>query len=273
MQTSPSLPGGVPDAVPGILLVAFGVTTHYGKPALGAFSEKVRAAFPGHAVRWAFTTRHKAKRPTLSGETGMDVAKALDAFAREGVARIAVQPLHIVDGREYAALRRRIETWQKSVPGVAVTMGGPLLASEAAGRDVLAALQKTAPPDITPDETVVWVGHGTRDAESCPYSRFASFALNQPRPLFLGCLLGHPDPEDLIAILRAKEVTRVCLMPFFALSGYHAARDMAGKGEASWRARLIRAGIACRAHLQGMVEYDVFAEMWLARLREALGRL
>lgn len=258
--------------LPGILLVAFGVTTRYGKPALGAFSEKVRAAFPGHTVRWAFTARHKAKRPTLSGETGLDIPSALDAFTREGITRIAIQPLHLVDGREYAALCRKIDAWQKNAAAV-TAVGAPLLAGDAAIHAVLAALQKIAPPDMASDEAALWVGHGSRNAASCAYSRFASFAANQPRPLFFGCLIGTPAPEDLITALRAKGIRRIRLMPFFALSGYHAAKDMAGKGENSWRTRLSRSGITCRAHLRGMVEYDIFADMWLTRLREALSLL
>lgn len=258
---------------PGILLVAFGVTTRYGKPALAAFSDKVRAAFPGHAVRWAFTARHRAKRPTLSGEGGLDVAAALDLFAQDGATRVAVQPLHLVAGLEHAAFCRRVAAWRKGRSDMHIGIGDPLLADDAAMRAALDAMKKIGAQTSAPDEAAVWIGHGSKKAPSSGYLRLMELADAEKPPVYIGCLSGGPDPETVAAKLQANGKTKACLAPLFVLSGYHAARDMAGKGQNSWRSRLAAAGVACRSHLQGLVEHDLFADMWLARLREALTSL
>ena len=257
-------------SLPGILLVAFGVTTRYGKPALAAFTDKVRSAFPGHIVHWAFTAKHQVKRPTLSGEPGMSVERALTSLARKNITSVAVQPLHLTAGREYSVLRRQIETWQNQHPGMTFSVGSPLLTGADSADAVLSAMHSAAAPLLEPDEAPVWVGHGSKDPLRTEYLKLAAHAEQSGHPLFLGCISGGRSADEILGLLQRNGKNRVCLLPFFALSGYHAAKDVAGKNEGSWKSRFAKAGISCRVHLQGLVEYDVFAALWLARLREAL---
>lgn len=259
-------------ASPGILLVAFGVTTRHGKPALAAFTEQVRAAFPGQTVRWAFTARHKVKRPTLRGEPGMSVPDALVLFAAEGTTRIAVQPLHLIPGREHAALCRIATAWRTQHPETSIFVGDPLLSDDAAMHAALAAMRAIAPPQADTGEAVVWVGHGSRDSSCARYTRMADVAAAAAAPLYMGHIAGGGNAEAVLARLAATGKKRARLMAFFALSGYHAARDVAGRNENSWKSRFTRAGIDCRVCLRGMVEYEEFAAMWLERLRETLSR-
>lgn len=259
--------------MPGILLVAFGVTTRYGKPALATFTEKVRAAFPGHPVRWAFTARHKAKRPTLGGEPGMNAAKALSLFRGEGVTRIAVQPLHLIPGREHAALCRAAAAWQKRHPEVTVATGGALLADDEAMRAAIQAMLRIAGPRAEPDEAVIWVGHGSRDISCAHFARMAALAEKSAPHLYMGHIANGGNSGEILAKLTAARRTKARLISFFTLSGYHAARDVAGKGENSWRSRLQGAGVQCRVTLRGMLEHEDFAAMWLARLGETMARL
>ena len=272
MPSSPDMPGIPPD-IPGILLVAFGVTTRYGKPALAAFSEKVRAAFPGHVVRWAFTARHKVKRPTLGGEPGMNAADALSLFRAEGATRVAVQPLHLVPGREHAALCRAATAWQQQHPETIIAMGDPLLADDAAMRAVTRAMLRITGPRTEPDEAVIWVGHGSRDPSCAHFTRVAALAEKCAPHMYMGHLSNGGNAGEILAKLTAAGRTKARLMSFFTLSGYHAARDVAGKGGNSWRSRLQGAGILCRITLRGMLEYDDFSAMWLERLAQTLARL
>lgn len=261
-----------PSDTPGILLVAFGVTTRYGKPALAAFAEKVRAAFPGHTVRWAFTARHKVKRPTLGGEPGMNVADALALFRAEGAPRVAVQPLHLVPGREHAALCRAAAAWQKQHPSMTVAVGNPLLMDDDAMRAAAKALARISATLTEPGEAAVWVGHGSKDAACAHFSRMAALAEESAAHVYMGQLANGGNAGNILEKLAATGRTKARLMSFFALSGYHAARDVAGKGENSWKSHFQRAGVLCRVTLRGMVEYEEFAAMWLARLAEVLER-
>ncbi len=259
----------------GILLVAFGAGTRNAAPALRAFEEKVRAAFPANVLRWAFTARHAARRPALTpGQSpGAGVAKALSLFVRDGIRRVAVQPLHLVPGAEHAELLHQAALSRKKHPELSVVVGRSLLADEASLVHMAEAMRRVAPPSPPAQEAVIWVGHGARHAAQAWYRDLAALLLRGDPPVFLGTLNAAAGVETLLPELRKKGVARACLVPFFALPGRHAARDMAGKGPGTWRNTLEKAGICCRVAARGMVEHDVIAAMWVDRLTEALAEL
>ncbi len=261
----------------GILLVAFGVGTRQGAPALRQFEAKVRLAFPGTPVRWAFTARHEARRPVLAedsaSEAGPAVAEALALFTHEGVLRVAAQPLHLVPGAEHAALLDQVAQAQRTCPGLCVSVGRSLLADEESVTCVARAMRSFPPARPDTEEAAIWVGHGTRHAAQEHYSKLAELLRSEEPPVFFGTLNGGGSVGALLPDLLRLGFRKARLIPFFALPGRHAAYDMAGRKAASWRAELEKAGIACLSHARGMVEHDLFAQMWIERLREALAAL
>lgn len=262
------------DVPAGILLVAFGVGTSRGAPALREFESRVRAAFPDLPLRWAFTARHESRRPVLAEGKGPgpSVAEALFRFADEGVLRVAAQPLHLVPGSEHAALLREAALATDACPRLRVSVGRSLLEDEESLRRMARALRSFSPPSAA-DEVFIWVGHGSKHAAQNLYRGLADMLREEDPPLFLGTLNGDAGVDALLPELLSRGVSRACLIPFFALPGRHAARDLAGQGAASWRIKLEKAGIRCRTRTPGMVEHDIFAGMWVDRLRQALAEL
>ncbi len=129
------------------------------------------------------------------------------------------------------------------------------------------------PPPALTQEACIWVGHGTRHAAHAQYLKLAELLRAVNPPVFLGTLKGGAGVDTLLPELAQRAVTHTCLLPFFALPGRHAAYDLAGKSPRSWRSQLENAGLHCRVMPQGMVEHDLFATMWLERLRDALAEL
>ena len=268
-------------ALPAILLVTVGAaaapSASTGAFVLHAFGETVGTAFPGHALAWAFTASHAGKQPLFHSERGLPVAEALTRLAGENHTRIAVQPLHLVDGIEHAALRRAIETWRQTNAGITVSVGAPLLTDEASMLAALDAMRLAGPPfpgEVPdPEEAVIWVGHGSEPPHDAAYRQLAVLAAGQTPRQYVGCLTGCCRAGETIPALAAAGWKKACLMPLFTLAGRHAASDLGGDGPDSWKSRLSQAGIRSRVLMRGMLEHEAFAAMWTGRLREALQNL
>lgn len=250
---------------PGILLAAYGATAKPATLALESFAEQVRAAFPGHETRLAYTGESPATGPQGGRK---DVGAALSLLRAGGCARIAVQPLHVTRGSEHASLASRIQAWRTTHPDVPVRLGRPLLDGEESMLRAIRIMRGVSPAG--PGEETVWIGHGNAAPGFTGYTDMAVLAAARATPVLMGCITGSPGFDHILEILERSGKTRLCLLPFFALYGRHAARDINGNNRDSWRSRLESRGFSCRSVLRGLVEYEDFAAMWIDRLREAL---
>jgi sirohydrochlorin cobaltochelatase len=190
-------------------------------------------------------------------------------------ARVAVQSLHLVPGLEYRAMTAEIAEALKAGGPPHIRVGAPLLHTEADAHEAAAALTALFPEERDPDEVVVWVGHGGSASDDV-YARFASAVAALDRRVLLGTLAGKKGVENIIEELRALRngsAGRVRLVPLLAAVGRHAAEDIAGAGERSWRGRIAAASFDCRVELKGLAEREEFARIWLARLAAALDAL
>lgn len=255
---------------PGILLAAYGATVESSRRALLSFTDAVRSAHPGHAVRWAFTARNPLHRLSLNGEPGSTVEDSLSLLADEGHTRIAVQPLHLVGGYEHESLCRQVAAWQEDHPEVAASVGAPLLQDTEAIQRVLAVMKEAEEDLLEPGETGVWVAHGSEMPHYDAYRRLSEMGDATTPPLRIGFLSGGRTVEGCIPLLAGGGKTAVCLVPFFALAGNHAVQDLGGGSPDSWQSRLKEAGFTCRLHQSGMLENETFAAMWLDRLERVL---
>ena len=264
------------DTPTGILLVSFGLTTRQSKRTLRFCEQDVRRNFPGYPLRWAFTSRRYAGKTPHFARKAQSIAGALSGFAAEGVTRIAVQPLHLVPGAEHTSLAAHLDTARKAYPAMTLVLGKPLVADEASLPDIVTAMREATPRMGMPGEAFLWVGHGSTGRHAW-YEALAAHVLdrNVPgiAPMFMGCLTGRPCVRETLGILRRAGIQRLCLSPFFAFAGNHAAADMGGKARHSWQTRLEAAGISCRVNQCSLAETEAFLAIWRSRLCEALASL
>jgi sirohydrochlorin cobaltochelatase len=88
--------------------------------------------------------------------------------------------------------------------------------------------------------------------------------------LFIGVVEGFPEINDILPILKERNIQKVWLMPFMSIAGDHARNDMAGPEEDSWKSILHDAGMNCEVILRGTGEYDEFVEIWIDHIRDAI---
>lgn len=255
----------------GILLVAFGTSEASAKVSFQNIEAKVKKAFPGVDVFWAYTShiiRHKLAK---QGEVILSPAQALAKMMDEGYTHVAVQSLHTIPGEEYHELTMTVNAF-KTMPGGfdRLILGFPMLGAQDTVAKAVDAVIATLPRARKANEAVVLMGHGTHHPGNIYYSAM-NWQLQQKDPnIIMGTVEGYPDLGDVIDWLKERKTGKVWLMPFMSVAGDHAKNDMAGDEEDSWMSQLTTVGFSCQAILKGTAEYDAFADIWIGQLSKAM---
>ncbi len=229
---------GVTAPEPVIVLTAFGTST-------AAFDtyrhleEKVKERFPGHQIRWAFTSRKvRDKVARQQGRELKDLSQTLKDLKAVGVSRVVVQSLHLVPGEEW---EKKIVQESRQIPGLQVALGKPLLSSDKDRERVLQALGKVFPEDLRAN-AVVLVGHGSPHPQGeQAYLAFERLLRSRypGQNVYLGMISGNPDRDAALAAAKRGDASAVLLVPFLLVAGEHVDKDILGDDAESWKSRLL----------------------------------
>lgn len=255
----------------GILLVAFGTSEASAKVSFQHIEAKVKKAFPGVDVRWAYTSHIIRHKLAGQGDIILSPAQALAKMMDEGYTHVAVQSLHTIPGEEYHELAMTVNGF-KAMPGGfdRLILGFPMLGAQDTVAKAVDAIFATLPKARKANDAVVLMGHGTHHPGNIYYSAM-NWQLQQKDPnIIMGTVEGYPELGDVIAWLKERKTGKVWLMPFMSVAGDHAKNDMAGHEEDSWKSRLTKAGFSCQTVLKGTAEYDEFVDIWVGQLAKAM---
>lgn len=240
--------------------------------ALTCIKRTISVQFPGCEIREAFTsTRIIERLKEVSGMEVDSVNQALEKAAAEGVRRLAVLPLHLTYGREYAKLVSAFQEQERLF--AQAWLGTPLLSGEADVAAVAkAVVQRTAAFDDGRTAACL-VGHGSgelraADAEDC-YTRVQKkLAQAGYGNYFVGVLKGKPSLEELRSFLQKNsKYQRVVLLPLMVEAGSHARWDIAGEQEASWKRVLEREGYETVCILEGLGQLGQVQKLYVEHVR------
>ena len=255
----------------GILLVAFGSSVPEAQVAFDNIDRKVKAAFPGVPVRWAYTSSIIRKKLAKEGKELDSVAVALAKMMDEGFTQVAVQSLHTIRGEEFDDLVHTAYPFKSMPEGIPhLIVGSPLLSNEDDMNKVTAAILANLPKDRRPDEAVVLMGHGTPHPANAVYAALMFHLQRRDPNVFVATVEGSPDINDALEMLKERKLKKAYLVPFMSVAGDHARNDMAGDEADSWKNVLGKAGIQTEAILKGTAEYDNMVEIWLDHLRAVM---
>jgi sirohydrochlorin cobaltochelatase len=209
-----------------------------------------------------------------AGEAVESVPDALDRLLAEGVTHVAVQSLHLIPGTEFHGLLELANERMLRRDGFSrVEVGFPLVAGEAGVDRVVDAILAEALDGRGEHDAVLFMGHGTKHDGNVYYDCLHHAFQARDKTVHMGAMEAEPGIDAIIDRFTASGVKRAYLLPFLFGAGWHAARDMVGEGEASWKSRLEDAGIECVAVLKGAGEYDSLVDIWLTHLDDAMRRL
>jgi len=256
----------------GILLVAFGSSEASAQVSFENIDRKVKEAYPGIPVRWAYTShiiRDKlAKQGRLLDSPEVALAKMRD----EKFTHVAVASLHTIGGAEYHDLGRSVEAFKMMGGFEQVVLAYPLLATQEDMARTVDAILATIPQERQADEAVVLMGHGTHHPSNAFYAALMFQLQLRDSNIFVGTVEGYPEVSLIQELLLKKKIAKAYLMPFMSVAGDHAKNDMAGEDEDSWKSILTKAGITCVPVLKGTAEYDEFVDIWVDHVGAVLSR-
>jgi len=254
----------------GILLVAFGSSVSSAQVAFENIDKKVKAAYPGIPVRWAYTSRIIRKKLAKQGKSLDSPEMALARMLDDGFTHVAVQSLHTIAGAEYHELRRTVGAFQVMGAFERILLGNPLLATQEDMQRAVAAMIATIPKEREKSEAVVLMGHGTHHPSNAFYTALMFQLQLQDPNIFMGTVEGYPEIDDIKGWLIQKKISKAYLMPFMSVAGDHALNDMAGAQDDSWKSVLTKAGITCVPILKGTAEYEGFVDIWVGHIKGPL---
>ncbi len=259
---------------PVILLVAFGTTIPEAKEAFSRIEERARERFPDAEVRWAYTSKIVRRRLAAQG-TYLDSPEiALARLMDEGHREATILSLHVFPGREFHDLNHNIQLFSKMAKGLPrLPVAKPLLSSYEDLERVASVLLDHLPVGRGQCDAVILVGHGNQAHPADMVYTAMAHVLSRRDPLVLvGTVQGKPGINEILPQLQTLGVTKAWLVPFMAVAGEHARKDMAGDQPESWKSILSAHGIECHVQLMGLAEIPGVVDIWLDHLREAASR-
>ncbi len=254
-----------------ILLVAFGTSIPEAQKSFDIIDKRVRQAFPGVEVRWAYTSRIIRKKLARQGKFLDSPEVALAKLMDDGYTHVALLSLHTIPGEEFHELYVNSHLFAEMEGGFKrLLVARPLLSSYEDMERVAKAMIKHIPGERKRGEAVVLMGHGTAHHPSDAIYMAMNYMFREMDPLiFVGTVEGHPTINDIVPRLKKLGIKKAYLMPFMSVAGDHARNDMAGDEPDSWKSILEKAGIKTVPVLKGTAEYPEVVDVWVEHLKRA----
>lgn len=265
-----------------VVIAAFGTTYDSGLSSLLKTAEELEKLAGKSPVRLAFTSNiirkiwHERKDDAQYRkehknvpEYLYDVKNVLGTLAdlqNEGYRAIVVQPTYITSGEEYSDLLAYVdglngiktmkERWK---PFQMIAVGRPLTGAYDYKEDLSVfadALADDVKAAAKSKSALVYMGHGNEHLSTGIYFEL-EIIMNEKypeTPVFIGTVEGHPDLGDVMKKLKASGKKSVMLKPLMLVAGDHAANDMAGDEDDSWKVILSKAGYKVTPVIEGLGE-------------------
>ncbi|MBI9078618.1 MAG: sirohydrochlorin cobaltochelatase [Pseudodesulfovibrio sp.] len=257
-----------------IVLAAFGSRRENAMNSLEHITKRVQEAYPDVPVRVAYTSKTIRGHMKKAGEEVDSVPMALDNLLAEGVTHVAIQSLHLIPGTEFHELLSLANEQTLKDDGFnRVEVGFPLVAGEAGVEMIADTILSITPEGKETNDAVLFMGHGTKHDGNIYYEILHRAFQKRDRTIHMGAMEAEPGIDTIIKRFQKDGVKKAYLLPFLFGTGWHAARDMVGDDETSWKSRLEQAGIECEAILKGAGEYDRLVDIWLKHLDDAMKRM
>jgi len=286
----------------GIVLAMFGTTVEPALKGLLNIRDKMREAYPGTPVRFAFTSniirkvwQKRAADPAYLKAHSDIPAEILHVqgplatianFQDDGYDTLIVQPTHIAPAEEFLDLSAYVEALasidtikKKFKPFHKLVIARPMLGTFGVqypyGEDIKTAVQAMR-EDIERAKkegaALVYMGHGNDHFPSGgSYLQFAH-EMNVAYPdvvTVVGTVEGFPPFAQVLKTLKDRGITKVVIRAFMIVAGDHATNDMAGADKKSWKSKLEKEGLTVLPYLHGMGENDRVARIYVKHTADA----
>lgn len=207
------------------------------------------------------------------GVTTDSIEEAVCHALSDGARKLAVQPTHLMKGREYDKLKRILAGYEGSFEEIAA--GEPLLSSEEDFDRVSEALIGASAEHEDGKTALVFMGHGTDASSNGVYLKLQETLQRKGRSdYFIGTAEAGPSPDDVIAAVRKGPYTRAVIRPLLLAAGNHAIKDMASPDDPrSWFSRFTSAGYDTVCIREGLGRLPAIRDIYACHAKKAIGSL
>nr|MDJ0801249.1 sirohydrochlorin cobaltochelatase [Desulfobacterales bacterium] len=185
----------------GILLVAFGSSEDSAQVSFENIDKKVKQAYPGIPVRWAYTSVIIRDKLAKAGKILDSPEVALAKMRDEKFTHVAVASLHTIAGSEYHDLRRSVGAFKIMGGFERVILAYPLLATQEDMERAVDAILATIPKERKKDEAVVLMGHGSHHPSNAFYAALMFQVQLKDPNVFIGNVEGFPELDTIQDLL------------------------------------------------------------------------
>ncbi|MEG2143908.1 MAG: sirohydrochlorin cobaltochelatase, partial [Oscillospiraceae bacterium] len=240
---------------------------------IGAIEAKITEAFPELDVRRAFTSQTIIDK--LEKRDGLkidNVTEAMDRLVADGVKKVAIQPTHVMSGKEYDEMKAAAAPYEDKFDKIAY--GVPLLTSEEDYKKIAEILAADTAEYNTDGTAIVFMGHGTKHAANSAYQKLADvFKAEGKNNYFVGTVEAEPSLDDVMAGVEKIGAKKVVLLPLMIVAGDHATKDMSGDTEDSWKTKFKAEGYDVQCVLKGLGEYKDIQELFVEHAKAAVNEM
>ncbi len=256
-----------------ILAVSFGTSYNNNRDlSIGGVEKALQTAYPDYEVRRAFTSQIIIDK--LKDRDGLqidNVTEAMDRLVADGVKEVVIQPTHVMNGFEYDDIVNEVSDYKDKFESFKI--GKNLLASDADFEEIVSVITEETKSYDSEGTAVVFMGHGTEHEANAVYSKVQQYITDAGHDnYFIGTVEATPSLDDIIALVKESEASKVVLLPFMIVAGDHANNDMAGDEEDSWKSAFEAEGFEVEAVLKGMGEYTGVQNMIVKHLGETIAQ-
>ncbi len=254
---------------PVILVVSFGTSYNDTRDVtIGATEEAIAAAFPDYEVRRAFTSQTIIDK--LLSRDNLKINNVTEAMAEliaDGVTTLAIQPTHVMNGKEYDDLVAEVQPFADSFESLVI--GAPLLSST---EDYFALIDViNAEYPRAEGEVLVLMGHGTHHFANATYPALGYMLKDSGiNDVIVGTVESYPDIDTVLKQVAELDPKKVILAPLMIVAGDHASNDMAGDEEDSWKTIFKAEGYEVEPILRGLGEFEGVHNLFIDHLNTAI---
>lgn len=255
-----------------LLVVSFGTSYNDSRRlTIGAIEQAIEDAFgEDYAIRRGFTSQiiidHVKKRDNVSID---NLEEALERAVDNGVKNLVVQPTHLMPGLEYNEMVDAIAGYADSFESVSV--GRPILTSDEDFEKVMEAITEATAEYDDGKTAICFMGHGTEADSNRVYAQMQQLLTdNGYANYFVGTVEATPSVEDVLALVKEGDYTRVILEPLMIVAGDHANNDMAGDEEDSWKSVFEAEGYEVECLIRGLGELPAIQDILVDHAKEAI---
>lgn len=250
-----------------LLVISFGTSyTETREKTIDQCEQRIQGAFPDYDFFRAYTSTMIISKLKKRDQIYIDTPReALSKIYELGYDKVVVQSLHIICGDEYDKMKEQILEYKDKF--TSLTIGRPLLTTIEDYQEAVKATLRELPA-LSPDEAVVFMGHGTTHPIFGAYCTLEYTFKEQNVKAYVGTVEGYPTLEHVIMQLEQDHIKKVYLMPFMLVAGDHAINDMASEEEDSWKTLLIEKGFEVHIILKGLGENPSIQQLFVEHAKE-----